>query len=52
VLGNWLYGALKHGYDTYLHEKDPTRPAVPPLVAHRVTIPPPSNDIPPLKQRE
>lgn len=52
VLGNWLYGALKHGYDTYLHEKDPTRPFVPPLVPHRVTIPPPTNDIPPLRQRE
>ncbi len=52
VLGNWLFGALMHGYNTYLHEQDPNRPAVAPLIPHRVSIPPPSNDIPPLRQRE
>lgn len=52
VLGNWLFGALMHGYNTYLHEQDPTRPEVAPLVPHRVTIPPPTNDIPPLRQRD
>jgi hypothetical protein len=52
VLGNWLFGALMHGYNTYLHEQDPTRPAVAPLLPRRVTIPPPTNEIPPLRQRE
>lgn len=52
VLGNWLYGALMHGYNTYLHDRDPSRPAPPPLVPQRVKAPPPTNDIPPLRQRE
>lgn len=52
VLGNWLYGALMHGYATYQHEQDPSRPAPAPLRPQRVKAPPPTNDIPPLRQRE
>ncbi len=51
VIGNWLFAALMHGYDGYLRARDPNRPAADALVPRRVTIPPPTNDIPPLKQR-
>lgn len=51
VIGNWLFAALMHGYNRYLHEQDPAHPEPEPLLAQRVTIPPPTNDIPPLKQR-
>ncbi len=51
VLGNWLYAALMHGYHSYLHERDPNHVVAEALLPRRVPIPPPNNDVPPLKQR-
>ena len=53
VLGNWLHSALIAGYNDYLTRIDPTRPASTGVIApESVTVPPPSNTAPPLKQRE
>lgn len=53
VIGNWLYGALMHGYHGYLHGQDSSRyPATTMWEPRRTPIPPPTNEIPPLKQRE
>src|SRR5690606_5190782 len=53
VIGNWLFGALMHGYHAYLHMKDPSRyPDAAMWEPRRTPVPPPTNEIPPLKQRE
>jgi hypothetical protein len=51
VLGTWLYAALTRGYHEYLRTLDPSLPAAPPLPT-AISVPPPTNEIPPLRQRD
>lgn len=51
VLGTWLYGALTRGYHEYLRTIDPTLAKLPPLPT-TIVVPPPNNEVPPLRQKD